>query len=66
MTGHGSMQGMDFDPQVKAWMKAHTVGDLKVLATSMECKGEDASVLREFVQALSEIEDGQMPRMGSI
>ena len=66
MTGHISKHGMDFGPDVKAWMKSHTLGDVKSLAARIERKGDDASEIWEFANALSEIEYGQMPRMGSI
>lgn len=39
-------------------MKAHTVGDLKNLAMNMKCKGEDASAVRDLVQALEGIRSG--------
>lgn len=57
---------MDFGPEAVAWMKAHTLGDLKSLAASMESKGEDASMVWDFANALHEIEYGQMPRMGGV
>ncbi len=64
MSGNRSKRGADFNPRVKAWMRAHTVGDLRVLATNMECKGEDATAIREVVEALTRINDGQLPGMG--
>ena len=63
-TGKRSDRRTDFDPAIKAWMKAHTVGDLKDLASHMECKGEDASAVRDMVQALEGIGNGQLPWMG--
>jgi hypothetical protein len=61
---HGSLCDNDFDPQVRAWMETHTVGDLKNLAREMESKGENIIGIMETVQALEEIELGQLPRMG--
>ena len=61
---HGSLRSNDFDPEVKAWMMAHTVGDLKNLARDMESKGQSATAVVETIQALEEIENGQLPRMG--
>jgi hypothetical protein len=61
---HGSLRENDFDPEVIAWMKTHTVGDLKNLAREIESKGEIANGIMETVQVLEEIEDGQLSRMG--
>lgn len=61
---HGSLYIDDFDPQVIAWMKSHTIGDLKNLAIEMESKGENANEVLDTIQALVEIENGQLPRMG--
>jgi len=57
---------MDFGPEAVAWMKAHTLGDLKSLAANMESKGEDASKLWEFAHTLHEIENSQARWMGSV
>ena len=61
---HGSRNSKDFDPEIKAWMMTHTVGDLKNLAMDIESKGENANDIVETIQALEEIENGQLPRMG--
>ncbi len=61
---HGSHQERDFDPRTKAWMKTHTVGDLKNLAREMESKGENASELLDIIQTLEGIEAAQTSRMG--
>jgi hypothetical protein len=61
---HGSIRGDDFDPEIKTWLKTHTVGDLKILAMEMENKGEDIRGIMETIQTLQAIEQGQLPRMG--
>ncbi len=61
---HASIRNNDFDPEVIAWMKTHTVSDLKNLARELENKGEIVNGIMETVQALEEIEQGQLPRMG--
>jgi len=61
---HGSVRGGDFDPAIEAWMKSHTVGDLKALAMSKKSKGENVSGIMAALQALEEIEQGLLPRMG--
>ncbi len=61
---HGSLRENDFDPEVIAWMKTHTVGDLKNLAREIESKGMIVNGIMETVQALEEIEQGQLSRMG--
>jgi crotonobetainyl-CoA:carnitine CoA-transferase CaiB-like acyl-CoA transferase len=62
---HGSHYIDDFDPQVIAWMKTHTIDDLKHLASEMESKGENVNDVMEVIQDLEEIENGQLPWMGS-
>jgi hypothetical protein len=62
---HGSIRGDDLDPEIKVWLKTHTVDDLKTLAMEMESKGENVSGKMEAIQALEAIEQGQLPRMGS-
>jgi hypothetical protein len=61
---HGSLRENDFDPEVIAWMKTHTVGDLKNLAREIESKGQIVNGLMETVQVLEGIEQGQLSRMG--
>ena len=61
---HGSQRKSDFDPDVQAWMKTNTVGDLKNLAREMESKGENANAIVETIQVLEEIGQEQLPRMG--
>lgn len=61
---HGSLRENDFDPEVIAWMKTHTVGDLKTLAREIESKGMIVNEIMETVQALDEIEQVQLSRMG--
>jgi len=55
---HGSLCDNDFDPETIAWMKTHTVGDLKNLAREMESKGQNANGLLETVQVLEGISIG--------
>jgi len=66
MTNKGRRSGRrgDFDPAIKAWMKAHTVGDLKNLAIRMEHEGEDASAVRDMVLDLEGIGSGRLSWMG--
>jgi hypothetical protein len=47
---------IEFDPKEIAWMKTHTVGDMKALANEVEEHGEDASELIEFYANLRGIE----------
>jgi hypothetical protein len=61
---HGSIRGDDFDPEIKTWLKTHTVGDLKALAIEMENQGEDIRGIMETIQTLQAIGQGQLPRMG--
>lgn len=61
---HGSLRENDFDPEVIAWMRAHTVGDLKNLAREIESKGMIVNEIMETVQALEEVEQEQLSRMG--
>lgn len=61
---HGSIRGGDFDPDIEAWMKSHTVGDLKALAMSKKSKGENVSGIVAALQALEEIEQDLRSRMG--
>ncbi|MDW5563026.1 MAG: hypothetical protein SA339_07355 [Methanomassiliicoccus sp.] len=62
---HASVRDDDFDPEVEAWMRSHTVGDLKALAENKRSKGENVSGLMAALQALDEIEQGQLLRMGN-
>jgi hypothetical protein len=64
MSSKGSIRKGDFEPAVEAWMKTHTVGDLRNLALNLECKGQNAADVREVVDALTQIENGELPRMG--
>lgn len=50
------VEGMEFEPEVEAWMKAHTVREIKALAMEIEGLGEDASELKEFYVELRSIE----------
>lgn len=52
---HGSLFESNIDPQVVAWMKSHTVGDLRNLAVEMESKGENAAGLRDAIQVFEGI-----------
>ena len=54
--GNDSEYGNEFNPKEIAWMKTHTVGDLKVLAHEVEEHGEDASDLMVFYTDLHGIE----------
>lgn len=60
----GSKRTKDFDPEVRSWMKSHTVGDLENLAQELESKGKNADEVKAVVEACKEIEHGQLPRMG--
>jgi hypothetical protein len=59
-----SIRGHEFDPRIEAWLRTHTVGDLKILAREMESKGENIHDIQEVLHALDLIEKGQLPRMG--
>mgnify|MGYP001168580348 CR=1 FL=1 len=48
----GLEHSYDFDPSVEEWMKDHTIGDLRNLASSLESKGDDATEVREFISEL--------------
>ena len=48
--------GMEFEPDVEAWMKTHTVGEVKALAHEVEEHGADAEDLEEFYRELRSIE----------
>ena len=61
---HDSIRGHEFDPRIEAWLRTHTVGDLKILAREMESKGENTHDIHEVLQDLELIEKGQLPRMG--
>jgi hypothetical protein len=61
---HDSIRGHEFDPRIEAWLRTHTVGDLKILAREMESKGENVHGIHEVLHALDLIEKGQLPRMG--
>ncbi|HVO77456.1 MAG TPA: hypothetical protein VMS79_01155 [Methanomassiliicoccales archaeon] len=51
-----SVEGMDFEPKVEAWMKEHTVGEIKALAHEIEDLGEGADEIEEFYADLRSIE----------
>ena len=50
------VEGLEFEPEVIAWMKAHSVHEMKALAEEIEDHGEDASDLRTFYKELRSIE----------
>ena len=50
------VEGLEFEPEVIAWMKAHSVHEMKALAEEIENHGEDASDLRCFYKELRSIE----------
>lgn len=50
------VEGMDFEPDVVAWMKAHNVREIKALAEEIEDHGEDAGEVKEFYRELKTIE----------
>jgi hypothetical protein len=50
------VEGLDFEPDVIAWMKAHNVREVKALAEEIENHGEDAGELKEFYKELKIIE----------
>jgi hypothetical protein len=50
------VEGIEFEPEVEAWMKAHTVREIKALAMEIEGLGEDANELKEFYAELRSIE----------
>lgn len=50
------IEGLEFEPEVIAWMKAHNVREIKALAEEIEDHGEDASGLKEFYKELKAIE----------
>lgn len=50
------VEGLDFEPEVIAWMKAHSVREMKALAEEVEEHGEDARELKEFYKELRAIE----------
>ena len=64
MNRHGSHHTDDFDPEVIAWMKTHTIDDLRNLARDMESKGVNVNDVMATIHALEDIENGQLPRMG--
>jgi hypothetical protein len=61
---HGSFRENDFDPTVIAWMKAHTVGDLKNLAREIESRVRIVNEMMGTVQALEGVDNGKLSRMG--
>ncbi len=50
------VEGMEFEPDVEAWMKKHTVAEVKALAHEVEAHGEGADDLEEFYVELKSIE----------
>jgi transposase len=50
------VEGLEFEPEVIAWMKSHSVHEIKALAEEVEEHGEDSSELREFYKELRAIE----------
>lgn len=50
------VEGLEFEPDVIAWMKAHNVREVKALAEEVEEHGEDARSLKEFYKELRAIE----------
>ena len=55
MKDHGSEQIVEFDPTVESWMKCHTIGDLRSLATRLESKGVDTTKVNEFINELCSV-----------
>ena len=52
MEDQGSATIAEFDPSVESWMKIHTIGDLRNLASKLERKGVDTSEIQEFISEL--------------
>ncbi|MGD1061337.1 MAG: hypothetical protein ABR879_07745 [Methanomassiliicoccales archaeon] len=50
------IEGLEFEPEVMAWMKTHTVGDIKALTAEIEAHGEGAGEIEEFYSDLRSIE----------
>jgi len=50
------VEGLDFEPEVIAWMKAHTIREVRALAEEVEDHGEDAHDLKDFYKELRTIE----------
>jgi transposase len=50
------VEGLEFEPDVIAWMKAHSVHEVKALAEEIEEHGESAAELKEFYKELKQIE----------
>lgn len=50
------VEGLEFEPEVVAWMKSHSVREIKALAEEVEEHGEDSSELKEFYKELRTIE----------
>jgi len=50
------VEGLEFEPDVIAWMKTHSVHEIKALAEEVEDHGEDAGELKEFYKELRTIE----------
>jgi transposase len=50
------IEGLEFEPEVVAWMKSHSVHEIKALAEEVEEHGEDPSELKEFYKELRSIE----------
>ena len=50
------VEGLEFEPEIIAWMKAHSVREVKALAEEVEEHGEDARALKEFYKELRAIE----------
>jgi transposase len=50
------VEGLEFEPEVIAWMKSHSVHEIKALAEEVAEHGEDPSELKEFYKELRTIE----------
>jgi len=50
------VEGLDFEPDVIAWMKTHSVREIRALAEEVEDHGEDARDIKEFYKELKTIE----------
>jgi len=51
-----NVEGLEFEPEIEAWMKTHTVGEIKALAHEVEEHGEGANEIEEFYLDLRNIE----------
>ncbi len=50
------VEGLEFEPDVIAWMKAHCVREIRALAEEVEEHGENAVELKDFYKELKSIE----------